>query len=145
MLKLKLKIKLLSIIVIAFLFVSCFEANFEILHPDKPSHIQLEEKHEKKLFGTSPEFDLRITNISDKDFKKCELIFDDKFHHTLLGLHTRDKGMIKDSVFRKGEQYIIFFGKEDSNFEFYNVDENLIHPAKITIKCDECEINWNTD
>jgi len=105
----------------------------------------LEERHEKKFLGKSPVFDLRITNTSEKDIKNCVLIFDDKYSHTITGLHAREKGLIKDSLLRKNEQYILFFSNEDSNLEFFNVDENFIRPSKITIKCDECNIIWSTD
>lgn len=129
----------------ALLFTGCSIPEFKFLKPDQPTQITLEEKYFKPLFGTSSEFDLRITNNSNTDLKNCELIFDDKYKHSLQGLHSRNKGLIRDSLFRKGSQYVIYFDREDSNLEFFNVGNDFTRPEKISLKCDECLLYWETD
>jgi hypothetical protein len=132
-------------IFLIFIFSSCGNRDFRVLETSSQTGITVEAMYWKRLFSSSGAFELRLTNNSGQDYKNCEIILDEKFRHPLNGLHTREIGMIKDSVFRNGSQVTIYFSDEDSNILFFEGAESGFIPETIGVKCDECEGVWRMD
>src|SRR5512146_940536 len=99
---------------------SCSSPTFKVLESDSGNRIIMEGRYWHSFFSSKGSFEIRITNNSNQDCKNCIIILDGKYKHELPGLHTREKGMIKDSVFHKGEQVTIYFSDQDSNIIFFD-------------------------
>ncbi len=135
-------LKYINFIILVFIFSSCSNQNFKVLETTSQSGITVEMRSWIALFSSTGPFEIRLTNNSGRDYKNCEIIFDGKYRHSLDGLHTREIGMIKDSVFHKGAQVTIYFSDDDSNLIFFEGAKEGYIPEVISIKCDECEGEW---
>ena len=135
-------LKYLKFIVLLFIFSSCSSPDFKILETSSQTGITIEGRYWIAFFSSTGPFEIRLTNSSNRDYKNCEIILDGKFRHTLNGLHTREIGMIKDSVFHKGAQVTIYFSDDDSNLIFFKGTKEGYIPEVIGIKCNECEGEW---
>jgi hypothetical protein len=136
--------KFIVLILLSCAFYSCGEPHFRVLTPDNQSGIYIEIRQWKGFFDPSGAFELRLTNEGN-DVKNCLIIFDDKYSAQLKGLHTKEAGMIKDSVFHKATQYTLQFSHDISNLLFFQVEEDGYQPKKITLKCDEFNVSWETE
>lgn len=134
--------KYLIFIIFIFIFSSCGNTDFRVLETSSQTGITVEGRYWKALLSSTGSFEIRLTNNSNGDYKNCEVILDGKFSHPLNGLHTREIGMIKDSVFHKGAQVTIYFSDEDSNIMFFEKAELGYIPEVIGIKCNECKGEW---
>ncbi len=134
--------KYINFVIFVFIFSSCGDSNFRVLETNSQTGITVEGMYWKGLLSSSGSFEIRLTNNSGRDYRNCEIILDGKFSHSLDGLHTRDVGMIKDSVFHNGAQVTIYFSDEDSNLIFFEGAEFGLIPERIGIKCNECEGEW---
>ncbi len=120
-------LKKTAFFIVLVLFSSCGNNTFHVLDTVSGSGITMEGRYWHGLFSSKGSFELRITNNSNQDCKNCVIIFDNKYKHELLGLHTREKGMIKDSTFHKGEQLTIPFIEDLNNLDFFdNVPDGYI-------------------
>ena len=139
--------KYIIFIILIFIFSSCSSHDFKILETNSQkttsqSGITVEGRSWVALFSSTGPFEIRLTNNSNRDYKNCEIILDGKYRHSLDGLHTREIGMIKDSVFHKGENVTIYFSDDDSNLIFFEGTEEGYIPEVIGIKCNECDGEW---
>lgn len=134
--------KHLKFIILVFIFSSCASQDFKVLETTSQSGITVELRSWIPFLSSTGPFEIRLTNNSNSNYKNCEIIFDGKFIHKLDGLHTRETGMIKDSVFHKGSQVTIYFSDDDSNLIFFEGAEEGYIPEVIGIKCDECDGEW---
>ena len=124
------------------LFSSCSSPNFKVLETTSQSGITMEGRYWHGYFNPTGSFEIRITNNSGYDRRNCVIILDGKYQHELLGLHTREKGMIKDSLFTKGEQLTIPFIEDFSNLIFFKGAPDQYIPENIELKCDDCDGVW---
>jgi hypothetical protein len=128
--------------ILLFIFSSCSSPNFKVLETTSQTGITIEGRYWRGFFSSKGTFEIRLTNNSARDVKNCIVILDGKYKHSLNGLHTREKGMIRDSVFHKGEQVTIYFSDFDSNLIFFEGAEEGYLPDMIGLKCDECDGDW---
>ena len=129
-------------LILLVLFASCSSPHFKVLETDSHSGITMEGRYWRGYFDPTGSFELRITNNSNRDCKNCVIILDRKYQHTLMGLHTREKGMIKDSLFSKGEQLTIPFIEDLNNLIFFTGAPEGYIPENIRFKCDDCDGIW---
>jgi len=94
------------------------------------------------FFSSKGSFEIRMTTNSNSDCKSCVIILDGKYKHELLGLHTRERGMIKDSLFHKGEQVTVPFIEDLNNLDFFTDAPDGYIPDIIEMKCDNCDCVW---
>lgn len=135
-------LKKASIFIVLVLFSSCSNNTLHILETVSGSGITMEGRYWHGLFTSKGSFELRMTNSSGQDCKNCIIIFDSKYKHELLGLHTREKGMIKDSTFQKGIQLTIPFIEDLNNLDFFTGVPDGYIPETIELKCDNCDEVW---
>jgi hypothetical protein len=102
----------------------------------------MEGRYWRGFFDKSSDFELRITNNSGSDIRNCVLIFDNKYKHSLQGLHSLERGMIKDSLFRKGEQLTFQFNSDISNLTFFNVPNESYFPSSVSLEYGDKSIEW---
>lgn len=134
---------LLSLLII---LSSCREPDFkEAKEIDNNCRIILNVKYSKGIFSSFPGFELRLINTSADTLKNCSIIFDEKYKHTLNGLHTKGKGMIKSDNFLNGDTIVIPFHDDIDNLIFFNVPEGYSIPNRITIECNNCRSNWTME
>jgi hypothetical protein len=136
------KIYAIVFLQLIFLLSSCSSPNFKVLESSSQTGIVMEGRYWKGFFTSHGSFEIRLTNNSNQDYNNCVVILDSKYRHSLDGLHTREIGMIKDSVFHKGEQVTIYFSDYDSNLIFFEGAEEGYLPETIGLKCNECEGVW---
>lgn len=102
----------------------------------------MEGRYWRGFFDKRSDFELRLTNNSGSDIKNSILIFDDKYKHTLQGLHSLERGMIKDSLFRKREQLTFQFNSDISNLTFFNVPNESYFPSTVSLGYGDNLIEW---
>jgi hypothetical protein len=125
-----------------FLLSSCSSPNFKVLETASQTGITMEGRYWKGFFSSHGSFEIRLSNSSNQDYNNCVVILDGKYSHPLNGLHTREIGMIKDSVFHKGEKVTLYFSDYDSDLIFFEGAEEGYLPETVGLKCDECDIQW---
>ncbi|RPI14442.1 MAG: hypothetical protein EHM58_16400 [Ignavibacteriae bacterium] len=127
-------------------FSSCVSNDFKVMQPsgNNPG-VVMESKMRRGLFGASGGFELKFINLSQNDMKNCQLKFNDKYQYTLMGLHSRDKGVIKKDTFAKGDTLIIPFTEEVDNFIFFNVPKDGFKTEKVRLTCSECDVEWKIE
>jgi hypothetical protein len=125
------------------LFYSCSSPEFKVLEPSIKNGIIMEGLYWRGTFDPNGGFELRLTNNSNANLYHSNLIFDDKYSHTLLGLHTVEKGLLKDTVVKKGEQLTFKFNHDVSNLDYYNIEEKNFFPKTVKLAYDSGSVNWN--
>ena len=95
----------------------------------------------KSVTGAILGFELKITNNSDSKLTNCSIIFDNKYKHTIDGLYSLDRGLIKDSVFYPHVSYTFQFSGDESNMIYFDVRDEKYVPSDITIESKECTSN----
>lgn len=136
------KYLLVIIIFSSVLLISCSSPTFIPLEPNAQSNILMEGRYWRGFFDKRSDFELRLTNNSGSDIKNSILIFDDKYKHTLQGLHSLERGMIKDSLFRKREQLTFQFNSDISNLTFFNVPNESYFPSTVSLGYGDNLIEW---
>lgn len=131
------------LIIIIVLFSSCSSPEFKVLEPSVKNGIIMEGLYWHGTFDSKGGFELRLTNNSNANLYHSNLIFDDKYQHTLLGLYSVEKGLIKDSVVKKGEVLTIKFSHDVSNLDYYNIEEKNFFPKTVKLTYDSGSVNWN--
>lgn len=129
-------------IITSVLLISCSSPTFIPLETTTQSNILMEGRYWRGFFEKSSDFELRLTNNSGSDIKNCILIFDNKYKHTIQGLHSLERGMIKDSLFRKGEQLTFQFNSDISNLTFFNVPNENYFPSTVSLEYGSMSILW---
>jgi hypothetical protein len=124
-------------------FVSCSQPDFKKLESSKQSGITLETRYWQGFFEHGGDFELKFTNNSSKDYTKCIIILDGKYKHTLNGLYSVEKGLIKTDVFKVGEQYTLKFSTDYSNTVYFDIrDDKFVYPKTISIQSDSLFDEW---
>jgi len=136
------KLNFITVLLFLFLFASCSSPHFKVLESTSQSGITMEGRYWRGYFDPTGSFELRITNNSGRDCNNCIIVLDDKYKHELFGLHTREKGLIKDSVLAKGEQLTIPFIEDVNNLLFFEGTPEGYIPENIELKCDDCDGVW---
>lgn len=136
------KLYVIIVFVLTFLISSCSSPHFKVLETTSQSGITMEGRYWRGYFSPTGSFEIRIINNSSHDCKNCLIIFDGKYKHELEGLHTREEGLIKDSLFTKGEQLTIPFIEDVNNLIFFEGAPEGYIPENIELKCDDCEGVW---
>jgi hypothetical protein len=121
---------------------SCSEPNFRPLEPNRKTDVVIEGRYWRGLFARKGGFELRLINNSSHDCKNCVLILDGKYKHTVDGLYSVEKGLLKDSVFRKGDNFTLKFTGDISNMYFFNPDAEGFIPKTVGLTCDSCDVEW---
>src|SRR5437867_750543 len=104
------KVSLIAMVMFgSSIFISCSSPGFKTLEPNVKNGVIMEARYWRGFFDPSGGFELRLTNNSNANLYHSSLGFDDKYKHTLQGLYSVEKGLLKDSVFRKGEQLTLQF------------------------------------
>jgi hypothetical protein len=130
-------------LLLIFLISSCSEPDFRVLEPNQKTDIVIEGRYWRGLLARKGGFELKLINNSKNNYKNCILILDGKYKHTVDGLYSVEKGLLKDSVFRSGEQFTLSFEGDISNMYFFIPDDvGGTIPKVIGLKCDSCNIEW---
>jgi hypothetical protein len=129
-------------LIFIFFFSSCSSPHFKVLETNSQSGITMEGRYWRGYFSPTGSFEIRIINNSNRDYSNCTIILDGKYKHELEGLHTRERGLIKDSMFTKGEQLTIPFIEDLNNLIFFEGAPEDYIPENIELKCDDCDGVW---
>jgi len=141
-------IKDIRIVIYLLLFVlfasllSCSQPDFRALEPDVKNGVILEAKFWRGTLDPKGGFDLRIINNSTANLYNCNLIFDDKYKHTIEGLYSESKGLIKEKVLKKGDTLTLQFNHDGSNLLYYDITDKTFFPKTISLSCDSCKTVW---
>jgi len=136
------KLYIIIVLQFIFLFSSCSSPHFKVLETTSPSGITMEGRYWRGYFEPTGSFELRITNNSSRDCNNCIIILDGKYKHELEGLHTKERGLIKDSIFAKSEQLTIPFIEDLNNLIFFEGAPEGYIPENIELKCNGCDGVW---
>lgn len=130
------KSKLIYLQLILFiLFSSCSTSTFKVLERNGNCPVMLEKR---KMAG----FDLRLTNQSDSKLSNCYIILDNKYKHSLEGLYSQERGLIKDSTIYPHEVCTLLFSGDVSNLYYFNIQEIGFIPDEIKLECNGCSSTW---
>lgn len=126
----------LTVFVICAFFISCSSPYFKALEGIGSCPVMLEARKQEG-------FELRFINLSGKGLRNLSLTFDNKYKHSIYGLYSVEKGLLKDSVFKAGDTLTFQFTKEIDNAIYFNVEEREFVPAEILINNNECSTTWH--
>jgi hypothetical protein len=87
-------------------------------------------------------FELRFINMNKNNIKGLNLTFDNKYKHSLSGLYSVEKGLIKDSVFKAGDTLTFKFTEDLDNSIYFNINERDYNPNEIMLNNNECSTKW---
>ena len=132
-----------ALFVILILFNSCSSPEFKVLEPSVKNGVIMEGLYWHGTFDSKGGFELRLTNNSNANLYHSNLIFDDKYKHSLQGLYSVEKGLFKDTVLKKGEQLTIKFSHDVSNLDYYNIEEKNFFPKTVKLAYDSGNVSWN--
>lgn len=88
-------------------------------------------------------FELRFINPGKTNIDGLTLTFDNKYKHSLYGLYSVEKGLLKDSVFKAGDTLTLKFTEDIDNMLYFNVSEKEYMPNEITLSGSSCSTKWN--
>jgi hypothetical protein len=135
--------KIFITVVLSFILFSCSSPSFKVLDANVQNGIIMEGLYWRGFFDPNGGFQLRLTNNSNAVLTNCELIFDDKFKHTLDGLYSQEKGLIKNGNVQKGEQLTLQFDHDLSNLLYFNIEDKNYFPKTIKLTYDSGSVLWN--
>ena len=128
-------INLLYFVTCIAIFFSCTSPYFRAIEGTGNCPVYLEAR---KQSG----FELRFINLHGKDLKKLTISFDKKYSHTLFGLYSVEKGLIKDSLFKAGDTLTFKFTDDLSNGLYFKIDDITYIPNEIIMSSDDCSTTW---
>lgn len=123
------------ILFLILIFSSCTNPYFRALEGSGNCSVMLEVR---KLGG----FELRFINPGRNNIKNLSLTFDGKYKHSLFGLYSMERGLIKDSVFKAGDTLTFQFTEDIDNMIYFNVDEREYIPNEIALRNNDCSTTW---
>lgn len=129
--------------VLAAMLNSCSSPSFKVLDADVQNGVVMEAKYWRGFFESKGNgFGLRLTNNTGGLIKNGVIILDDKYEHSVQGLYSVEKGLIKDSVIKQGEQITLRFDEDISNIDYFNVKEQNYFPKVVKLKYDSGTVTW---
>ena len=118
--------------------VSCTSPYFKAIEGSGNCPVMLEAR---KQAG----FELKFINHGAKNLHDLNLSFDNKFRHTLYGLYSVEKGLIKDSVFNAGDTLTFKFTEDLSNALYFNIQDESYIPKDIILSNAQCSTTWKLE
>lgn len=135
-------IRILILTVLSVLWISCSQPDFRTLEPDVKNGVIMEARFWRGTFDPSGGFDLRLINNSNANLFNCSLGFDDKYSHSVEGLYSKEKGLIKQKMIAKGDTLTLQFSHDQSNLLYYDIKEQNYFPKRLTLSGDSIRVNW---
>jgi len=128
------------------LFSSCTTNDYEtlIFSGNNPGII-IQGKLRRGLFGRAGGFELKLINNSGKDMQNCLVEFNGKYSHTINGLHSKEKGMLKSDIFQKGDTLTLPFIEDLDNMILFDVKDDNFKPETVKLKCSDCDAEWKIE
>ncbi len=134
---------LLIFLATSLILISCSSPSFKVLDADVNNGIVMEAKYWRGFFESKGNgFGLRLTNNSNGPVINGVIILDDKYKHTMEGLYSVEKGLIKDSVIRKGEQITLRFDEDINNLDYFDVNEQNYIPKTVKLEYTSGAVKW---
>jgi hypothetical protein len=138
--------KYILILSLAILLSSCTTNDYKVLESSgNNSGIIMEGRLRRGLFGRAGGFELKLINNSGKDMQNCIIEFNSKYSHTLTGLHSKGKGMIKSDTFLKSDTLSLPFLEDVDNMIFFNIKDENFKAEKVKLKCSDCDAEWKIE
>jgi hypothetical protein len=138
--------KIYWIAVVLLIFSSCTTNDYKVLESSGNTNgIIVQGRLRRGLFGRAGGFELKLINSSGKDMQNCVVEFNGKYNHTLNGLHSKEKGMIKSDTFSKNDTLTLPFIEDVDNMIFFNINDKNFKAEKVKLKCSECEAEWKIE
>lgn len=132
--------------IFAITFSSCTTNEYEtLISSGNNQGIIVQGKLRRGLFGRAGGFELRLINNSGRDMQNCIIEFNGKYSHTLNGLHSKEKGMIKSDTFLKNDTLSLPFLEDVDNMIFFNIKDDNFKAEKVKLKCSECDAEWKIE
>jgi hypothetical protein len=126
----------------ALVLFSCSSPSFKVLDADAQNGVIMEGQYWRGFFDSKGGFGLRLTNNSGAVLSNCVLSLDDKYKHSIQGLYSQEKGLIKDSTIKKGEQITLRFDDEISNILYFDVQEQNYFPKTVKLEYTSGSVTW---
>lgn len=120
------------------LFLSCSNRSNRVLQSEGNCPVKMEARTWNAVTGAIIGFELKITNTGDNKLNNCSVIFDHKYKHSLNGLYSINKGLIKDTIFFPHSTYTFQFSGDESNMIYYDIKDDKYIPSEITFESNEC-------
>ncbi len=133
----------LSIFIFSVFLFSCSSPSFKVLDADVQNGVVMEAKYWRGFFESKGNgFGLRLTNNSGAPIKNGVIILDDKYKHTVQGLYSVEKGLIKDSIISRDEQITFRFDEDINNLDYFDVKEQNYFPKTVKLEYNSVSVTW---
>jgi hypothetical protein len=135
-------IYIISFLSQTFLFSSCSNQTYKVLERDGNCPVIMEARTWGGITRDISGFELRITNTGENKLSNCFIVFDHKYKHSLNGLYSTDKGLLKDSTLQQHAVLTFQFSGDESNMIYFDIKDDKYVPSEITLECKECSSTW---
>jgi len=120
---------------ICILFCSCASPYFKAIEGNGNCPVYLEARKQNG-------YELRFINLSGRSIRDLTITFDQKYKHSVFGLYSDEKGLIKDSTFKANDTLTFKFTDDLSNALYFKIEDKYFVPNEITLSNPDCSTTW---